>query len=165
MRSLLTGIIALSFVLSSCVKESNTGCSFDACATVAPASEIQAVQNYLTTNSLTATQHCSGLFYRIENAGSGTTPKACSNVSVKYKAYFISGTVFDQQTTAVALSLGNTIRGWRCAVPLIKASGRIVLYIPPSLAYGSQDLRDQSGNIVIPANSILIFEIDLVSVN
>ena len=164
MRNCIAGIIILALGFSSCLKGSNS-CSFSACATVAPASEIQAVQNYLTTNSITATQHCSGLFYRIENAGTGATPGACSNISVKYKGYFTNGTVIDQRTTAVSLSLGNAIRGWRCGIPLIKTSGRIVLYIPPSLAYGNQDLRDQNGNILIPANSVLIFEIDLVSVD
>ena len=163
MKNFVIAIVLLAFGFSSCLKGGNS-CSFDACSTVAPAAEIQAVQNYLTSQSLTATQHCSGLFYRIENAGTGGTPGACSDISVKYKGYLSNGTVFDQQTAPISFNLGNTIRGWRCGVPLIKAAGRVVLYIPPSLGYGSQDVRDQNGNIVIPANSILIFEIDLVTV-
>jgi len=38
------------------------------------------------------------------------------------------------------------------------------LYCPPTLAYGSQVIRDNAGNTVIPANSILIFEVELTNV-
>jgi FKBP-type peptidyl-prolyl cis-trans isomerase FkpA len=113
---------------------------------------------------LVAIQHCSGLFYRVENAGSGSTPGPCANISVKYTAYFLNGTILEQQTSPVTFSLGNTIRAWRIALPLIKAGGRVVFYIPPSLAYGAQDIKDQNGNVVIPANSYLFFEVDLVAV-
>ena len=156
-------LLIVTFQLSSCLKNSGN-CSFDACATVAPTVEIQTVQNYILSNSLVATQHCSGLFYRIENPGTGAVPGACANIGVTYKAYFTSGTLLEQETTPIGLSLGQTVRAWRIGMPLIKAGGRIVLYVPPSLAYGAQDVRDQNGNIVIPANSYMIFEVDLVSV-
>jgi FKBP-type peptidyl-prolyl cis-trans isomerase FkpA len=47
--------------------------------------------------------------------------------------------------------------GWKLGLPLIKAGGKIKLYLPPSLGYGNS----VSGNI--PANSILVFEITLVA--
>jgi FKBP-type peptidyl-prolyl cis-trans isomerase FkpA len=47
---------------------------------------------------------------------------------------------------------------------LIKAGGKIRLYCPPSLGYGSEVKRDGAGNTVIPANSILIFEVELTNV-
>ena len=43
-------------------------------------------------------------------------------------------------------------------IPMIKPGGKIKLYCPPSLAYGNQ------ANGTIPANSILIFEVELVGV-
>jgi FKBP-type peptidyl-prolyl cis-trans isomerase FkpA len=126
--------------------------------------EITNVQNYLQNHSLAATQHCSGLFYRIENAGSGAAPGPCSDVTITYNTYFFNGTVIEQQASPTGVSLGISIGAIRIAIPLIKAGGRIVFYVPPSLAYGAQDVTDQNGNVIIPANSYLVYEINLISV-
>jgi FKBP-type peptidyl-prolyl cis-trans isomerase FkpA len=163
-KIIFAAFIIVGVTLGSCLKSSN-GCSFNACGFTATSAEIQTISDYLSTNSLTATQHCSGMFYRIENAGTGATPGPCSNITVTYKTYFIDGTVLDQSTTPIPVNLAQTITGWRSGMPLIKVGGRIVLYIPPSLAYGNQNVTDTNGNIVIPANSYLIFEVDLVSVS
>jgi FKBP-type peptidyl-prolyl cis-trans isomerase len=40
----------------------------------------------------------------------------------------------------------------------------MTLYIPPYLAYGAQDIKDTNGNVIVPGNSILIFDIGLSSV-
>jgi FKBP-type peptidyl-prolyl cis-trans isomerase len=48
--------------------------------------------------------------------------------------------------------------GWQYGLPLIKPGGKILLYLPPSLGYGSSPVG------TIPANSVLIFEVQLVSV-
>jgi FKBP-type peptidyl-prolyl cis-trans isomerase FkpA len=58
--------------------------------------------------------------------------------------------------------LGTLIDGWKIGVPLIKKGGQIRLYIPPSLGYGSSDVRDNQGRVIIPGNSILIFDITLI---
>lgn len=157
--------VALVFCVSfiSCLKKVDN-CSFNACGIVAPANEVQAIQSYLTSKSITATQHCSGLFYRIENPGSGGIPLACGDVAVTYKGYLTDGTVFDKATDAVGFNLSQVIKGWRIGIPLIKSGGRIILFIPPSLGYGAQEIKDNNGTVVIPANSYLIFEVDLVAV-
>lgn len=166
MRNIFLGIIILSVGFTSCLKgNSGNTCDFNPCGYRASDQEIQAIQEYLDTNNLTAVQHCSGLFYRVEDPGTGATPTACSNITVTYKSYFIDGTVFDQGTTPIPVSLDQTIIGWRSGLQQIKAGGRIVLYVPPSLAYGNQDVTDQNGNVVIPAGSYLVFEVNLVSVN
>ena len=139
-------------------------CTYIPCNLVAPTSEIQAVQNFLTSNNITATQHCSGMFYIIDADGSGKTADVCSGISVKYKGLLTNGTVFDEHSSPVSFNLSELILGWKNGIPLIKPGGRIKLYIPPSLGYGSQVVYDGNGNPSVPANSILIFEIDLVSV-
>jgi FKBP-type peptidyl-prolyl cis-trans isomerase FkpA len=48
---------------------------------------------------------------------------------------------------------------------MIKPGGKMRIYVPPRLGYGSQDLKDASGNVVVPGNSILIFEVELVAVS
>ena len=160
----LLAIGLISLLLINCKKSDDDPgsqqCTYDPCALKAPATEIQSVQDYLAANSITATQHCSGLFYKIENAGTGVAPNACSYVTIKYVGKLTNGTIFDQTqgTNTYSNYLINLIRGWTNGVPYIKTGGRIILYIPPTLGYGSQ------GSGPIPPNSILIFDIDLINV-
>lgn len=146
-------ILALSLV--NCNKNK---CDLEASSIVASAVEITTIQNHLTANSLNATQHSSGLFYEITNAGSGDNPNLCSSVTVKYKGTLLNGSVFDESSSNVSFPLKQLIVGWQLGLPLLKKGGSIKLYVPPSLGYGS---ASQSG---IPANSTLIFTIDLVDV-
>ena len=150
-------------LLSSCTKKDDF-CKYDPCAVGASATEISQLESYLTSAAITATKHCSGMYYTIDAAGSGNAPTICSTVGVKYNGQLTNGNVFDQATTPVTFQLGGLIEAWKKGIPLIRAGGKIKLYCPPSLAYGAQDVRDGSGNIKIPANSILIFEIELVGV-
>jgi len=138
-------------------------CNYDACAIAAPASEVTQLEAYLSSAAITATKHCSGMYYIIEAAGSGASATACSSVGVTYKGQLTDGTVFDQRTTN--FELDQVIEAWTKGIPLIKAGGKIKLYCPPTLGYGSQVLRDPvTGNTVIPANSILVFEVQLNNV-
>ena len=167
MKKIVLGssVVLLSIGLFSCLKSNDNdlgqqNCDYDSCSVKAPAAEIQAVQQYLTDSNLTATQHCSGLFYNVETEGTGTTPTPCSYVTVKYKGKLTNGTVFDSTKAGYTYSnyLGNLIRGWLNGVPYIKKGGKIHLYVPPTLGYGAQ----QAGSI--PANSVLIFDVELVDV-
>lgn len=123
----------------------------------APASEVEALEQYLTTNKIEATRDSRGFYYRIDAPGTGTHPDACSEVSVNYKGTLTNGTIFDQ-ASEVKFQLKGLIEGWQAGIPLIGKGGKITLYLPPSLGYGS------SANNGIPANSILIFSIDLIKV-
>jgi FKBP-type peptidyl-prolyl cis-trans isomerase len=98
------------------------------------------------------------MYYIIDAAGSGATANICSTVGVKYKGQLTNGTVFDQSATTVTFPLDNLIEAWKKGIPIIKTGGKIKLYCPPSLAYGSQAVG------TIPANSILIFEVELTNV-
>ena len=149
----------------SCSKK-NDACNYDACAISAPASEVIQLESYLSSAGITtATKHCSGMYYSIDAAGSGSTATICSYVGVKYTGMLTNGSIFDQSTTPVNFQLGGLIEAWKKGIPLIKPGGKIKLYCPPSLAYGSQEIRNSSGAVIIPANSILIFEIELVAVS
>ena len=156
--------LLLVTLFTGCLKGSNDfQCTFDECAPKTPEAQIQAIKDYLSSNSLTATQHCSGLFYKIENEGSGAQPTACSSVFARYKGMFTSGAVFDESTTGVAFSLSEVITGWTIGLPKIKKGGRIILYVPPYLGYGSENYP-RTGQVRIPGNSILVFEVDLLDV-
>lgn len=166
----IVAVTVLAFFLINCKKNDTpsepAGCTYDPCVLKAPASEIDQVQSYLTTNNITATQHCSGMFYSIETPGTGATADPCSFITVRYVGKLTNGTIFDQtqNTNTYSNYLSNLIPGWINGIPYIKAGGKIHLYIPPTLAYGSTDRKDQNGNVIIPANSIIIFEVELVGV-
>ena len=153
-KNILVAVLAM-IVFTGCKKDK---CDYNECAVKAPDAEIQAVKDYLASQGITnAVQHCSGMFYVIQNAGSGKNPTACSDVNVTYKGMLTNGVVFDQRT--IDLGLDGVITGWRNGIPLIGAGGFIQLYIPPSLGYGS------SANGPIPANSILVFDVVLNATN
>jgi FKBP-type peptidyl-prolyl cis-trans isomerase FkpA len=153
-------LIFFSFciILSSCKKDDNS-CKYTESAVVVPASELATLQAWVAANHPMAIQHPGGFYYEITTAGTGTvTPSVCSNVTVKYAGYLTSGFKFDENTTGITFALGQLIAGWQRGIPLIKTGGSINLYLPPSLGYGS------SAAGTIPANSILIFVIQLTGV-
>jgi len=165
-------ILYVSFLLalvgfSSCIKKSDVGvhCNYDECGLVVSAAETQTVEDYISTNNITgAVKHCSGMYYKVITEGTGVSPTACSAIAFTYKGYLTNGTVFDESSSAVQYSLNALIRGWVNALPHIKSGGRIVMYIPPTLGYGAQPVGDPSSPKYIPANSMLIFEVDLLGV-
>ena len=162
LKQIIAGFLLVS-VLAGCLKDAEQAppcnpSSYDTCAIKAPAAEIQAVRDYLTANNITATEHCSGIFYAIDVLGTGTQATVCSNIAVTYQGKLVNGTVFDEAATPVSFGLSGVIPGWKNGIPLIKPGGRIYLFIPPSLGYGSAPYGP------IPGNSILIFRVELIAV-
>lgn len=159
MKRIVACCIVLALFASSCLKDKGDDtCTFDECSFIVPADEVQKVEEYLTTNSITATKHCSGMYYSILDPGTGQAPEVCDGVGVKYIGKLTDGQIFDETATPVSFNLRSLIGGWQLGIPLIKTGGKIRLFIPPSLGYGSQ----ATGSV--PANSILVFDIDLVTV-
>ena len=163
MRIFLLCVLTGSIFLNSCLKK-DSGCNYTDVNTVAVASEQEQLKAYLDSAAIKATKDWRGFYFSVLSTGSGDTAKPCSQITVSYKGWLTNGKIFDQQSNAVFNSLGSLIDGWREGMPLIKKGGRILLYIPPSLGYGSKNLTDNSGNTVVPSNSIIIFDINLVNV-
>ncbi|MEO8584039.1 MAG: FKBP-type peptidyl-prolyl cis-trans isomerase [Flavitalea sp.] len=146
----------------SCIKNKSSDCQYTITNNVAPAGEQSVLQTYLDTNNIVAVKHPNGFYYSIQTAGTKTDSiGVCSQIQISYTGKFVNGVTFDSNS-GVWLPLGKLIDGWKYGIPLIGKGGRIKLYIPPSLGYGSADIKDQtSGKVVIPANSILIFDISM----
>ncbi len=158
-KKLIPFLLFVMVLIASCKKKDNESiCSYDPCALKAPDTEVQQIQAYLTANNITAVRHCSGLYYLVSDTGIGARPTGCSAVAVTYKGSLTNGNVFDKATTPVSFSLVTLIEGWKIGIPLVKSGGKIKLIIPPSLGYGP------TANQGIPANSILVFDIDLLDV-
>lgn len=101
----------------------------------------------------------SGLLYKIEKAGEGSSPKATDTVKVHYKGTLTDGTVFDSsydRGEPIEFQLNQLIPAWIEAIPMLKKGGKMEIVAAPNLAYGER----QAGKI--PANSTLKFEIELL---
>ena len=104
----------------------------------------------------------SGLQYVIEKEGSGKGPNKDSMVRVNYTGKLIDGSTFDtsiKRNRPAEFKASQVIPGWSEALMMMKPGGKMKLFIPPELAYGP------SARPGIPANSVLIFEVELISVN
>jgi len=103
----------------------------------------------------------SGLYYYIENEGTGKNPDINSTVKVHYKGSLLDGKVFDSsydRNEPLSFPLNGVIKGWQEGIPLFKEGGKGVLIIPAALAYGSRTMGP------IPGNSILRFDVELLEV-
>ena len=120
----------------------------------------QQISDYITQNNLIAQRSSSGLYYVIDELGTGDRPTSTSNVTVAYKGYFLNGDVFDQSNAqGVSFNLQQVIIGWTEGITYFKEGGSGMLLIPAHLAYGNVDRQG------IPAGSVLLFDIELISVN
>lgn len=118
------------------------------------------IQEYIKKNNLSPTKHASGLYYIIKTEGSGVNPTTNNKVTVHYKGYLTNGTQFDGTgATPASFGLNQVIAGWQIGIPLIKKGGEIKLIIPSILGYGAQ-----SPSSSIPANSVLVFDVQLLDI-
>lgn len=116
------------------------------------------IKNYIAGNGLNANESGSGLYYVITSQGTGPQPGPTSTVTVKYTGYLLDGTVFDQSTSGASFALTNVIKGWQEGMQYYKKGGKGKLLIPSALGYGGQ----ATGKI--PANSVLVFDVELIDV-
>jgi FKBP-type peptidyl-prolyl cis-trans isomerase len=103
----------------------------------------------------------SGLQYRVIKEGSGRKPTPESQVVVHYRGRLLDGTEFDssyQRNEPATFQVGQVIQGWIEGLQLMSAGSTFEFYIPANLAYGEE------GNPVIPPNSALIFEVELLEI-
>ena len=109
------------------------------------------------------TKTASGLYYRDSIVGTGTAASSRDSVHVNYIGWLTSGVQFDnsfQRGSPIAFSLGRgrVIAGWDEGIVNMRVGGWRKLVIPPALGYGDQAAGP------IPPNSILVFNVQLVSV-
>jgi FKBP-type peptidyl-prolyl cis-trans isomerase len=103
----------------------------------------------------------SGLQYKVITEGTGNTPVATDKVKTHYRGTLINGKEFDssfKRNKPAEFPVTGVIKGWTEALQLMKEGGKWELYIPANLAYGER------GRPNIPANSTLIFEIELLEI-
>ncbi len=104
----------------------------------------------------------SGLQYEVVKKAEGAQPKVSDVVSVHYQGTLVDGSVFDssiERGEPVEFPVGGVIPGWVEGLQLMKVGEKYKFYIPSELAYGAQ-----SPTPAIPANSTLVFEVELLDI-
>lgn len=150
MKKILVLLLAVTFGLTACDK------GYDYEEQLAIDKEI--IEAYLSDNDLTAQTTPSGLYYIIDNSGTDSHPTINSTVTVRYTGKLLSGSVFDNGGgEAISFPLANVIEGWQIGIPLFGIGGSGTLFVPSGLGYGP------TGSRSIAPNTVLIFDVDLVS--
>ncbi|HKH62830.1 MAG TPA: FKBP-type peptidyl-prolyl cis-trans isomerase [Flavitalea sp.] len=134
--------------------------------------EVKAIQEYLAKNNIKAQQTKNGVFYEIQNAGTGPQADSGKIVSVNYTGYLMDGKFFDsnvdsnKQVNKHPLTPFEFMAGLQGAIPgmlegvtVFKEGGKGRLFIPSVLGYGAQGSPP-----VIRPHENLIFEIEVTSV-
>ena len=101
-------------------------------------------------------QSTTGLYYTVEKPGAGASPKMGETWVVNYRGTFMNGKEFDKGN-ATEMPIGQMIPGFNEALTLMKTGGKATFVIPSPLGYGAQERGP------IPANSVLVFEVELLS--
>ena len=105
----------------------------------------------------------SGLASKVVTKGTGSVhPDAWDSVTVHYTGWTTDGKMFDSSVTRgqpATFALNQVIPGWTEGLQLMTVGSHYKFFVPPALAYGERAPSPQ-----IPPNSMLIFEVELVSV-
>lgn len=120
-------------------------------------------KQYLVTNAKAQGVQTtpSGLQYKVLKQGTGATPTKADTVTVHYRGKLVNGQVFDESygSDPASFGVGQVIPGWTEALQLMKVGDKFEVVIPAELGYGARGAGD-----VIPPNSTLIFEVELLGV-
>lgn len=124
------------------------------------------LKEYFTKNNLQPTKTASGLYYIITEKTDAALPKIGDTVNMNYTGQLLNGKKFDSNTDSTfkhvapfefPLGAGRVIKGWDEGVALLPIGSKATFFIPSRLGYGAQ------GTSGIPANSPLIFDVQLIS--
>lgn len=128
----------------------------------------EVIASHLKANKIKKAQRTSsGLYYVIHEAGTGEQPQSGQKVTVNYTGTNLEGDKFDSNTDPAfnhvepftfTLGKGQVIKGWDEGVAQLSKGSKATLYIPSHLAYG-----ERGAGAAIPANAVLIFDIELLS--
>ncbi|OOG67980.1 FKBP-type peptidyl-prolyl cis-trans isomerase [Flavobacterium sp. A45] len=160
MKHLLTVLVALTLLISCNKNKEVTNETPNEATVDYVAKNDKEITDYIAKNKLKAQKSESGLYYVINEPGTGAQPTATSNVTVAYKGYFTNGSVFDEsKPEGISFGLDQVVKGWTEGIPHFKTGGSGILLVPAHLGYGNETMGP------IPGGSALIFDVKLISVN
>lgn len=141
------------------------------------AAEGKTIEAFIQEKGLTASKTESGLYYVIEQEGTGEATTPGTTMYVNYAGYLLDGTLFDTSMPDVAkannifdtertyealpvnVGMGQVIPGWDEGLMLLKKGSKGKFIIPSPLGYG-----ENGAGAMIPPNSILVFDVEVTDV-
>lgn len=115
--------------------------------------------DYLAEKKISATRLPSGVYFKVYTYGDGDPFYFGRQFLARYTGYFLDGKVFDSNIDAekpLKMAVGEMIRGWNEVLTQLAPGSKVSMFIPSHLAYG------KNGKGVVPPNTVLIFDVDLV---
>ena len=136
----------------------------ESAAAAGAAKQAEAGEKFLADNKTRkgVVTTASGLQYEVLREGTGAKPKPDQSVEVHYHGTLVDGTVFDssvERGETISFPVTGVIQGWVEALQLMPVGSKWKLFIPANLGYGN---RAQGA---IPAGSVLVFEVELISIS
>lgn len=129
-----------------------------------PTYENESILQYMLQNNLQASEFEkteSGIYYKINELGTGDFLDEQSSVKVAYDMKFLSGKSF-QKVDSASLNLSSVIPAWKEVMPKVKEKGKVRMLIPSSQAYGVQGSSDpNTGQVVIAPFMALDYEVEV----
>lgn len=141
------------------------------------AAEGKTIEAFIQEKGLTASKTESGLYYVIEQEGTGEATTPGTTMYVNYAGYLLDGTLFDTSLPEIAkannifdtertyealpvnVGMGQVIPGWDEGLMLLKKGSKGKFIIPSPLGYG-----ENGAGAMIPPNSILVFDVEVTDV-
>ena len=118
------------------------------------------IENYVVANKLVVTEKtASGLRYIRTSVGVGSALKAGQAVIVSYSGRLLNDKIFDSGKYPFKLGIGEAVGGFDEGISKMKVGEKATIIFPSKLGYGS---TSKTG---IPANSPLIFDVQVLSAN
>ncbi len=110
-----------------------------------------------------------GLRYIPRDTGSGNGTAWCRSVAVNYAGYLLDGTKFDSsidvgRALVFTPGLGTLIDGFEQGVIGMRSCGTRRLIVPPALGFGAKPITNDSGRVIIPANSTVVYDIRMLEI-
>lgn len=122
------------------------------------------IVNYAMENFLDIQKTPSGLYYQILEEGQGNLLHLGDHILVHYRGTFHNAVEFDSSLSRnkpIECYVGKMIAGWNEGLQFTRIGGKIRLLIPSALAYGTTGLK-AGDKIIVPPNSVLIFDIEVL---
>ncbi len=116
------------------------------------------IEAYVANSGKQFTKTSTGLYASISNPGVGEGPKMGESWEVNYIGTFLDGKEFDKGAGVAMPPVGQLVPGFNEALMLLKKGGKGTFVIPSALGYGAQGAAPR-----IPANAILVFELEVLS--
>jgi len=124
------------------------------------------IKSYLEKNQIKATKTASGLYYTVTQKGTGGKARFGKKVTMNYLGKFLDGKKFDANVDdnfqpihpfSFVLGVGQVIQGWDEGVQLLTIGSKATFFLPSAIGYGAKSVGP------IPPNSVLVFDVELVS--